>query len=88
VSDRADRTPLRGPPPPHAALATGAIQLILPCSGSSSSMRGEVHELGGGTKLIATIHPSFLLRLPDRARAAEERAAFVADLARVRKLVA
>lgn len=55
---------------------------------SIASMRGAVHELGGGTKLVATIHPSFLLRLPDRARAAEERAAFVADLARARKLAA
>ncbi len=53
-----------------------------------TSMRGVMHELAGGTKLVATIHPSFLLRLPDRTRAAEERAAFVADLARARKLAA
>ncbi|MBJ7438314.1 MAG: UdgX family uracil-DNA binding protein [Sphingopyxis sp.] len=53
-----------------------------------TSMRGVVHELAGGTKLIATIHPSFLFRLPDRARAAAERAAFVADLARAQKLAA
>jgi uracil-DNA glycosylase len=46
-----------------------------------------VHELGGA-KLVATIHPSFLLRLPDRERAAEERKAFVADLIRARKLAA
>ena len=40
------------------------------------------------TKLIATIHPSFLLRLPDRERAAKEREMFVADLALARKLAA
>ena len=51
-------------------------------------MRGALHELEGGSKLIATIHPSFLLRLPDRTRAAEERAMFVADLTRARKLAA
>lgn len=51
-----------------------------------TSMRSVVHELEGGAKLIATIHPSFLLRLPDRERAAEERWAFVADLALVRRL--
>ena len=51
-------------------------------------MRGAVHELAGGGRLIATIHPSFLLRLPDRARAAEERAMFVADLALARQIAA
>ncbi len=51
-------------------------------------MRGSVHELEGGTKLIATVHPSFLLRLPDRERAAKEREMFVADLIRARKLAA
>ena len=51
-------------------------------------MRGEAHALAGGAKLIATIHPSFLLRLPDRTRAAKERELFVADLAFARKLAA
>ena len=50
-------------------------------------MRGAVHDLGG-SKLIATIHPSFLLRLPDRERAVEERKAFVADLIRALQLAA
>ena len=51
-------------------------------------MRGPAHELEGGSKLIATIHPSFLLRMPDRERAAKEREMFVADLIRARKLAA
>ncbi|MDR6832659.1 MULTISPECIES: UdgX family uracil-DNA binding protein [unclassified Sphingopyxis] len=67
-------------------LGGSALRGVTGKSASIASMRGAVHELAGGTKLIATIHPSFLLRLPDRARAAEERAAFVADLARARKL--
>jgi len=69
-------------------LGGSALRGVTGKSMSIASMRGAVHELGGGTKLIATIHPSFLLRLPDRVRVAEERAAFVADLARVRKLAA
>ena len=69
-------------------LGGSALRGVMGKSMSVTSMRGAVHELGGGTKLIATIHPSFLLRLPDRARAAQERAAFVADLAQARKLAA
>ncbi|PKP86239.1 MAG: uracil-DNA glycosylase [Alphaproteobacteria bacterium HGW-Alphaproteobacteria-17] len=69
-------------------LGGSALRGVTGKSMSIASMRGAVHELAGGTKLIATIHPSYLLRLPDRARAAEERAAFVADLAQARKLAA
>ncbi|MBB6428117.1 UdgX family uracil-DNA binding protein [Sphingopyxis sp. JAI128] len=69
-------------------LGASALRGVTGKSASIKSMRGAVHELEGGTKLIATIHPSFLLRLPDRARAAEERAMFVADLLRARKLAA
>lgn len=69
-------------------LGASALRGVTGKSSSIKSMRGAVHELAGGTKLIATIHPSFLLRLPDRERAAEERAMFVADLARARKLAA
>ena len=69
-------------------LGASALRGVTGNSASITSMRGAVHELEGGSKLIATIHPSFLLRLPDRTRAAEERAMFVADLTRARKLAA
>ena len=69
-------------------LGGSALRGVTGKSASITSMRGTVHELAGGTKLIATIHPAFLLRLPDHDRAAEERTAFVADLARARKLAA
>jgi len=68
-------------------LGASALRGVTGKSASITSMRGVVHDLGG-SKLIATIHPSFLLRLPDRARAAEEREMFVADLIRARKLAA
>jgi DNA polymerase len=69
-------------------LGGSALRGVMGKSMSVTSMRGAVHELAGGTKLVATIHPSFLLRLPDRTRAAEERAMFVADLAQARALAA
>ncbi|HEY0596955.1 UdgX family uracil-DNA binding protein [Sphingopyxis sp.] len=69
-------------------LGASALRGVTGKSASIKSMRGTVHELEGGSKLIATIHPSFLLRLPDRERAAKEREMFVADLALARKLAA
>ena len=69
-------------------LGGSALRGVTGKSASIKSMRGSVHELEGGARLIATIHPSFLLRLPDRTRAAEERKVFVADLIRARKLAA
>jgi len=69
-------------------LGASALRGVTGKSASIKSMRGTVHELEGGSKLVATIHPSFLLRMPDRARAGEEREMFVADLIRARKLAA
>lgn len=69
-------------------LGASALRGVTGKSASIKSMRGAVHELDGGGRLIATVHPSFLLRMPDRTRAAAERAAFVADLVLARKLAA
>jgi len=69
-------------------LGATALRGVTGRSASIRSMRGDAVELEGGVRLIATIHPSFLLRMPDRARAARERQAFVADLVRARKLAA
>ena len=53
-----------------------------------SKVRGEPLELlGGGTGLI-TVHPSYLLRIPDRGKADEEVHRFVEDLEKARKLAA
>ena len=51
-------------------LGASALRGVTGKSASIKSMRGVVHPLEGGAKLIATIHPSFLLRMPDRERAA------------------
>ncbi|MGL3820414.1 UdgX family uracil-DNA binding protein [Sphingopyxis sp. R3-92] len=69
-------------------LGASALRAVMGKSASIRSMRGAAHELAGGSRLIATIHPSFLLRMPDPARAAEERKAFVADLTYARDLAA
>jgi DNA polymerase len=45
--------------------------------------RGRVLSLGNGAKAMITVHPSFLLRLPDEATRAAEYGRFVADLALV-----
>lgn len=49
--------------------------------------RGEAHELPEGGIGWVTVHPSYLLRIPDRARAAEEFARFVEDLKAARRSI-
>jgi DNA polymerase len=45
--------------------------------------RGRIMALGNGPRALITVHPSFLLRLPDEATRANEYGRFVADLALV-----
>jgi DNA polymerase len=53
-----------------------------------SKLRGEPHELPDGGECWVTVHPSFLLRMPDEVRRREERARFVEDLIAIRKRAA
>lgn len=68
------------------SLGGSALRGLTGKTASITSMRGQAHALEGGARLVATVHPSFLLRLPDRDRAAAERRAFVADLASAKAL--
>ena len=68
------------------SLGGSALRGLTGKSASISSVRGQPITLAGGERLVATVHPSFLLRLPDRQRAAAERVAFIADLAAAREL--
>ncbi|ETW11957.1 phage SPO1 DNA polymerase-related protein [Roseivivax marinus] len=43
--------------------------------------RGRIEEASDGTPVLLTVHPSYLLRLPDRARAEAETERFRGDLA-------
>jgi DNA polymerase len=45
--------------------------------------RGRIMRLGSGPRALITVHPSFLLRLPDETSRAAEYRRFVADLALV-----
>jgi probable DNA metabolism protein len=49
--------------------------------------RGTVFALEDGAKAMITVHPSYLLRLPDQTEKAEAYAAFVRDLSAVRALM-
>jgi DNA polymerase len=42
--------------------------------------RGRALELPGGGAAFITVHPSYLLRLPDAEKAVEEKARFIEDL--------
>ncbi|WP_419809309.1 UdgX family uracil-DNA binding protein [Sphingomonas sp.] len=50
--------------------------------------RGRAQQLPGGGEAWITVHPSYLLRIDDKARAEDEFAQFVEDLKKVRAAVA
>jgi uracil-DNA glycosylase len=62
------------------ALGATAARAIIGHVVTINRMRGRVHVLADGTKAFVTIHPSFLLRIRDKADKAREFGAFVADL--------
>ena len=65
------------------ALGATAAQSLLGKSVTISKLRGAPIALADGSEGWITVHPSFLLRLPDEDRREEEYARFVADLRRV-----
>ena len=44
-------------------------------------------DLDDGSKVLVTVHPSYLLRIPDAAAKAAERDRFTADLKQARALL-
>jgi len=73
---------------PRVVVAMGATAItgLLGRGASIASLRGQPVELDDGTALMATVHPSFLLRMPDRSLAALERSRFFDDMRAVREL--
>lgn len=61
------------------ALGATALNGLMGRGATISGMRGHRHELGKAM-LAATVHPSYLLRLPDEDAKAREYARFVDDL--------
>ena len=69
------------------AMGATAVQSVMGKSASISSLRGKKLELPGGAALLVTVHPSYLLRIPDADRKAEELKKFEADLRAVKAYV-
>ena len=65
------------------ALGATALKALTGETGSLAEARGRKLALPDGTPLLVTVHPSYLLRLPDEAVRARETARFVADLASI-----
>jgi len=75
-------------PPVTVALGGTAARSLFGKVVTISKLRGEPHELADGSECWVTVHPSFLLRMPDQVRRREERARFVEDLVAIRKRAA
>jgi len=71
-------------PPVTVALGATAARSLVGKVVTISKLRGRPFELADGSECWVTVHPSFLLRVPDRDRRREERRRFVADLERIR----
>lgn len=69
------------------ALGASAAQSLTGRAVTISRERGRPHALPDGSELWITVHPSFLLRLPDPAAAEIEFGRFVADLTAIRARV-
>jgi uracil-DNA glycosylase family protein len=71
-------------PPVTVALGATAARSLFGKVVTISRMRGEPHVLpDDGGEAWVTVHPSFLLRVPEEERRREEYARFVADLKRI-----
>ncbi len=69
-------------------LGASAAQAVFGRTVTISRERGRPIPLDGNTQGFVTVHPSYLLRLPDQAAKNREYAAFVEDLRRVAALAA
>jgi DNA polymerase len=68
-------------------LGATAAKALLGASFRLSEQRGRSIRSAGSARMIATVHPSALLRVPDAAARAREFERFVADLRRARRLL-
>jgi len=65
------------------ALGATAVKSLIGKDVKITQMRGRLLTVRDGLTLVATVHPSYLLRLPDAAAKAAEYARFVEDLTAV-----
>ena len=71
-------------PPVTVALGATAARSLIGKSVTISRVREEPIALPDGGECWVTVHPSYLLRMPDPERRREERALFVRDLKRIK----
>ena len=62
------------------AMGATAAQSVFGKITPINKSRGRLIDLDDGTKALVTVHPSYLLRVPDEAARREAYAAFVEDL--------
>ena len=71
-------------PPLTVALGATAARSLFGKVMAVGKNRGIAHMLGDGSEAWITVHPSYILRLPDAAARAAERDRFIDDLKRIR----
>ena len=71
-------------PPVTVALGATAARSLFGKVMTISRVRGEPLKLANSSECWVTVHPSFLLRIPEEDRRREERALFVRDLKRIK----
>jgi uracil-DNA glycosylase len=71
-------------PPVTVALGATAARSLLDKTVTISRVRGSPIRREDGGELWVTVHPSYLLRMPDPVRKREERTLFVGDLKRIK----
>ena len=75
---------------PKLVVAMGATALfgLTDMRQKLDDVRGEPISMEDGRILFVTVHPSYLLRIPDEGRKAEELARFKEDMSRIKRLAA
>ena len=71
-------------PPVTVALGASAARSLLGKAITISRVRGSPLRASDGSEIWVTVHPSFLLRIPDATRKRDEQANFVRDLKLIR----
>ena len=70
------------------AMGATAVTALTGERGPLADLRGQAIAMTGGWTLLATVHPSYLLRIPDEGRRQAEWQRFLDDLRRVKSLMA
>lgn len=64
------------------AMGSTALMALTDSRQRLADLRGEMLQLSHGQLLLVTVHPAYLLRIPDEGRRLEEMARFRSDIAR------